>query len=123
VFTPFHPTLTWESSKQIPTRNCPRSTHPKWCLITLKLSYLNQSYILIHLSVSVSVSVCLSEHVHSDPLIVSVRPILQPPDKNEISKWAALGLKCSSARCGSWWRRDTHSLDPSSPRTSHRSRY
>jgi hypothetical protein len=24
--------LTWESSKQIPTWNCPRSTHPQWII-------------------------------------------------------------------------------------------
>jgi hypothetical protein len=38
-------------------------------------------------------------------------------DRNEVPKWAAPGLKCSSARCGSWWRRDTCSLDPPSPHT------
>ncbi len=25
----------------------------------------------------------------------------------EVPKWTAPGLKCSNARCGSWWRRDT----------------
>ncbi len=46
---------------------------------------------------SLGLSVCLSEPVHSDPLSVSVRPILQPPDdRNEVPKWAAPGLKCSS---------------------------
>ncbi len=25
----------------------------------------------------------------------------------EVPKWTALGLKCSSARCGLWWQRDT----------------
>jgi hypothetical protein len=34
----------------------------------------------------------------------------------EVSKWVAPGLKCSSARCGLWWQRDTCSLDPPSPR-------
>ncbi len=54
---------------------------------------------------SLGLSVCLSEPVHFDPLSVSARPILQPPDdKNEVPKRAAPGLKCSSARCGSWWR-------------------
>ncbi len=72
---------------------------------------------------SLGLSVCLFEPVHSDPLTVSARLILQPPDdRNEVSKWAAPGLKCSSARCGSWWWRDTRLLDPLSPRTSHRSR-
>jgi hypothetical protein len=68
---------------------------------------------------SLGLSVCLSKPVHSDPLTIFARPILQPPDDiNEVPKWATFGLKCSSAKCGSWWRRDTRSLDPPSPRTS-----
>ncbi len=65
---------------------------------------------------SLGLSVCLFEPVHSDPLTVSARPILQPPnDRNEVPKWTAPCLKCSSARCKSWWRRDSRLLDlPSS---------
>ncbi len=37
----------------------------------------------------------------------------------EVSKWVVSGLKCFSVRCESWWRRDTRSLDPSSPRTEN----
>jgi hypothetical protein len=54
--------------------------------------YVNESYILIHLSI------CLF--------------VCRGPE------WAAPSLKCSSARCESWWRRDTCSLDPPSPRTN-----
>jgi hypothetical protein len=43
-----------------------------------------ESYILIHL---VDLSVCLSQPVHSDSLIVSARSILQPlNDRNDVSK-------------------------------------
>ncbi len=83
-----------------------------------------KSYILIHLSVC-----CLWQGFFY-PLTVSARPILlqmhflcfnimaEPviANKNEVPKWTAPSLKCSSARCGSWWRRDTRSLDPPSPR-------
>jgi hypothetical protein len=31
-------------------------------------------------------------------------------DRNEVPKWIAPGLKCCSATCGSWWRRDTRKL-------------
>jgi hypothetical protein len=46
---------------------------------------------------------------------VTYRPI-DVVDRNKVPKWAALGLKCSSARCRSWWWRDTCSLNPPSPR-------
>ncbi len=79
---------------------------------------------ILYINSLVCLSMCLFDSVHSDSLTISAKLILQPPDdRNEVPKWAAPGLKCSSARCGSWWRRDTHLLDPLSPHTSHRSRY
>ncbi len=59
------------------------------------------SYILIHL---VCQCVCLNLSIPTRYQSLRGQFYNPPDDRNEVSKWATPGLKCSNAKCGSWWR-------------------